>query len=101
MMTIGHVLRLIRTHRKHSQAEMAQILGVTQNFLSQVENSKKTVSHATLKDFAYRLGISKEILTIAACDIPKEFHVDEDKQKFIDMQKFALQLILIEYVQSA
>lgn len=98
-MTIGRVLKLIRTHKNYSQAEMARKLDVTQNFLSQVENSKKNLSQATLSDFANKLAISKEILTIAGCDIPQEFQ-DEDRQKFIDMQKFALKVILLEQPQT-
>ena len=95
MYSIGNVIKLIRAHRDISQGEMAKHLGVTQNFLSQVENGKKAVSVSKLNDFAFRLGISKEIMLIASCDVPSEMH-GKDKKIFLDMKRSAMQIILLD-----
>jgi transcriptional regulator with XRE-family HTH domain len=100
MTSIGNVLKLIRAHRSISQGEMAERLGVTQNFLSQVEHGKKDVSATKLNEFAKNLGISKEIMIIASCDVPTELQ-GEDKKIFLDMKKSAMKIILLEHEQYA
>lgn len=95
MSSIGNVLKLIRTHRGVSQGEMATHLGITQNFLSQVENGKKDVSIGKLREFSEKLGISNEILLIAGCDTPAELDGD-DKATFLNMKKSAMQIILLD-----
>lgn len=96
MSSIGNIIKLIRAHRGISQGEMAERLEVTQNFLSQVEHGKKTVSATKVDEFARKLGISKEILIIAGCDVPDEMN-DKDKQLFLDMKKSAMQIILLDH----
>lgn len=96
MSSIGNVLKLIRAHRAISQGAMAERLGVTQNFLSQVEHGKKAVSVTRLDEFAKKLGVSREILLVAGCDVPGEMQ-GKDKQLFLDMQKAAMQIILLEH----
>ncbi|QCC86807.1 XRE family transcriptional regulator [Desulfovibrio desulfuricans] len=95
MSSVGAVLKLIRVHRGISQGDMAKMLGVTQNFLSQVENNKRDVSITKLRDFADKLGISNEILLIAGCDTPLELQ-DDDKKIFLNMKKNAMQIILLD-----
>ncbi len=95
MSSIGNILKLIRAHRAISQGQMAERLGVTQNFLSQVEHGKKAVSVTKVDEFARKLGISKEILLIAGCDVPNEM-TDKDKQLFLNMKKSAMQIILLD-----
>ncbi|GBU27872.1 hypothetical protein R84B8_01415 [Treponema sp. R8-4-B8] len=50
-------LKRYRNYRKLSQAELAEKLGISIPFLSDVENSRKWVSPATLVKFADVLGI--------------------------------------------
>lgn len=100
MSSIGSVLKLIRAHRDVSQGDMAKLLGVTQNFLSQVEHGKKDVSIGKLREFADKLGVSNEILLIAGCDTPAELQGD-DKKTFLDMKKSAMQIILLDNEQYA
>jgi transcriptional regulator with XRE-family HTH domain len=50
-------LKRYRNYRKLSQAELAEKLGISIPFLSDVENSRKWVSPATLVKFADALGI--------------------------------------------
>ena len=39
----GEELRVLRTRRHQNQQEMAEVLGVTKNFLSMVEKGKKAI----------------------------------------------------------
>ena len=50
-------LKRYRNYRKFSQAELAEKLGISIPFLSDVENSRKWISPATLVKFADVLGI--------------------------------------------
>jgi len=50
-------LKRYRNYRNLSQAELAEKLGISIPFLSDVENSRKWVSPATLVKFAEVLGI--------------------------------------------
>jgi len=50
-------LKRYRNYRNFSQAELAEKLGISIPFLSDVENSRKWVSPATLVKFAEALGI--------------------------------------------
>lgn len=91
---MGTILRLLRTQKKISQANMASLLGVTQNFLSQLENDKKIMSHTTLERIANILGISKELLIIASCDIPPE--LPEKKKKHLEKMKASMLSYILE-----
>lgn len=91
---MGTILRLLRTQKKISQANMAELLGVTQNFLSQIENDKKIMSHTTLERVANILGISKELLIIASCDIPPE--LSENKKKHLEKMKASMLSYILE-----
>jgi len=100
MSSIGKILKLIRVHRSIPQGEMANLLGVSQNFLSQVENEKKQPSITTLENFAKHLKISKDILFIAGCDIPCELD-EREKLIFSDIKNSALKILLLNNKQYA
>ena len=85
MASVGEIIRQIIESRNIPQGMMAKTLKVSQNFLSQVENNKKTVSFGKLEEMAVNLGISKELILIAASDIPSELS-DHEKEMFIEMQ---------------
>lgn len=95
MSSLGSLLRLMRAREGLQQSEMAEKLGITPNFLSQVENEKKNVSFSKLEEIACTLGFSKELLIIAASDVPKELN-DTQKDYFLKMQKEILSLLLFE-----
>jgi len=50
-------LKRYRNYRKFTQEELAERLGISIPFLSDVENSRKWVSPATLVKFADALGV--------------------------------------------
>ena len=94
MASVGTILKTLRLAKNISQGDMAHQLGVSQNFLSLVENNKKTVSLTTLASFAMRLGISKEFILLAASDIPPEL-TEKQKQNFSKMQQAMLEYLTI------
>ena len=93
MPSLGTILKLFRTKQKLQQSEMAQQLNVTANFLSQVENDKKTVSFSKLEEIAGQLGVSKELLLIAASEPPSEMNTSQ--RKHIDKMQQAMLAYLL------
>ena len=95
MASVGSILKALRVTKNISQGEMAQKLEVSQNFLSLVENDKKTVSLTTLTNFAEKLNISKEFILIAASDIPPEL-TERQKKFFEKMQQSMLKYLTLK-----
>lgn len=95
MASVGSILKALRVAKNISQGEMAQKLEVSQNFLSLVENDKKTVSLTTLTSFAEKLNISKEFILIAASDIPPEL-TERQKKFFEKMQQSMLKYLTLK-----
>ena len=54
-MKLGHVLKLIRTNWGMTQKDMADTLGISQNYLSLIESDKKTPSPEKILVFANSL----------------------------------------------
>jgi transcriptional regulator with XRE-family HTH domain len=52
------MLRAIRTRKEISQEALAKLAGMSQTFLSKVENGKSDPSLTTLKRLAGALGVS-------------------------------------------
>ncbi|WP_433574879.1 helix-turn-helix domain-containing protein [Nocardia brasiliensis] len=63
---VGAVVREYRTASRRSQADVARALGVTQQFLSQVENDSRRVTVEQRRGFARALGIPPEELGLAS-----------------------------------
>ncbi len=94
-MNIGQVLRLIRVNKNNSQKEMAEKLGISQNYLSLIESNKKEPSHDKITEIANKLKISKEALLLAASDVPDELN-ENDKKAFQRLQKNIVSLLIFE-----
>ena len=65
----GEELRVLRTRRHQNQQEMAEVLGVTKNFLSMVEKGKKAIPEKwidILCDHYYLKPYPRQILENAA-----------------------------------
>ncbi|WP_280432601.1 helix-turn-helix domain-containing protein [Nocardia brasiliensis] len=63
---VGAVVREYRNASQRSQADVAQAMGVTQQFLSQVENDSRRVTLEQRQGFARTLGIPPEELGLAS-----------------------------------
>ncbi|SPD74274.1 putative transcriptional regulator [uncultured Desulfobacterium sp.] len=94
-MTLGRLIKLVRTHRNKNQNEMAELLGISQNYLSLVESEKKQPSAELISKFAERLEISHDALIFAASDIPAELDADGRKD-YKRLQNNILSLLLFE-----
>lgn len=94
-MKLGHVLKLIRTNREMTQKDMADSLGISQNYLSLIESDKKTPSPKKITDFASSLKLSKDALTFISSDPPTELS-NKDKKDYIRLQRNITSLLLFE-----
>ena len=96
-MKLGSVLKLIRTKLGINQKEMADLLGISQNYLSLIESEKKIPSPEKINDIATTLKISKEALLFVSTDPPKELN-DADKESFERLQNNIIALLLFEII---
>ena len=94
-MTIGQILKHIRVNQNLSQKEMAEKLGISQNYLSLIESDKKEPTQDKIADFAKALNTSKEALLLAATDVPAELN-EKDREDFIRLQKNIVSLLVFE-----
>jgi transcriptional regulator with XRE-family HTH domain len=94
-MNTGYVLKLIRTSKGMSQKEMADFLGISQNYLSLIESNKKSPSPEKIADFAKTLNVSEYALIFASSGVPEELSA-EDKKQFRKLQQNILTLLLFE-----
>lgn len=94
-MKTGHILRLIRANNGFSQKEMAECLGISQNYLSLIESEKKQPSIDKIAEFAKNLNISKEALLFVSSDTPEELST-KDKRDFQRLQQNIVSLLLFE-----
>ena len=76
---LGANLKRYRSYRKMSQAELAEKLDISIPFLSDIENSRKWVSPATLVKFADALGIEPHELFKPAEALPAAMTMALDK----------------------
>ena len=71
----GSIIKNIRKRKGQSQTEFAQSCGITQTYLSQIENNQKEPNLSTLKDISKNLDIPLPILFFLSLneeDIPQE-----------------------------
>lgn len=54
---IGKALKLIRQYHNKSQKDMAQILNISNSYLSEIENNKKSVSFELLSKYSETFSI--------------------------------------------
>lgn len=67
--TINEALRLLRLYCRYSQVEMAQILGVTQSLISDIEGARKNVSMDLLEKYSEAVNIPMSKLLFFAEEI--------------------------------
>lgn len=67
-MNIGHVIKRIRKEKDIKQGEFSKQCGITQTYLSLIENNKKEPNITTLKTIATNLNIPLQILLFLSLD---------------------------------
>lgn len=64
LLEIGRTIKMLRTDQKLSQAQLADSLGISARYLSEVEAGKRNLSFGILRAIARRLAIPlPELLT--------------------------------------
>ena len=61
-MLIGKNIRLFRIHRGKTQIALAHEVGISVNYLSQIENGRKSPSPVTIKKIVQKLDIPESYL---------------------------------------
>jgi transcriptional regulator with XRE-family HTH domain len=94
-MSLGHVLKLIRTNKGFNQKEMADMLGISQNYLSLIESEKKQPSSDRIASMAKNMNVTSDALVFAASDVPEELS-SKDGKEFQRLQNNIISLLLFE-----
>ena len=74
-MNLGNTISKLREKKEMKQGELAQALGITQTYLSQIENNKKLPNIALLERISTELSTPLPIVFFFSLDdkdIPKE-----------------------------
>ena len=88
-MKFGTTIRLLRSRSGKSQAEFADLLAITQSYLSQLENDHKDPSVSLLKRLSDATGVPEPVillLSLSESDIPtnKRRAYNELKKPILD-----------------
>ncbi len=94
-MKIGNVLKLLRTSIGSTQSQMADMLGISQNYLSLIEQNKKMPSNESIKSFASSLKISEDALKFIGSEVPAELD-EKDSNDFQRLQQNILSLLIFQ-----
>lgn len=94
-MKTGSLIKKIRTIRGLTQVQLAQKMGITQNYLSLIETDKKTPSYAKIKELSNHLQLSEDALKFLSTEPPDE--LDQDKKKdYVKLQHNILSLLVFD-----
>lgn len=94
-MKIGSLIKKIRTIRGLTQVQLAQKMGITQNYLSLIETDKKTPSNAKIKELSNRLQLSENALIFLSTEPPDE--LDQYKRRdYVGLQHNILSLLVFD-----
>ena len=94
-MRLGHIIKLIRTHKGLNQKQMSELLGISQNYLSMIEGDKKQPSMDRISEMADRLGVSSDALLFAASEVPAELS-GKNRKDYHRLQKNIISLLVFE-----
>ena len=64
----------VRSESKESQEKFAARLGLSRNFINQVENKKKNVSDRTISDICKEFNVNEECLTTGQGEMYNPIH---------------------------
>jgi len=94
-MKIGKILKILRTSKGLTQNQMSKVLGISQNYLSLIEQDKKAPSAEAIANFSSSLSVSKDALILVSSDVPKELN-GKDTEDFRRLQQNIFSLILFQ-----
>ncbi len=79
---LGEYVKKYRLQRGYNMAELAEKVGCSRSFISQVEKGQANPSVATLKKIADALGVSVEILSPSKASLPRD-----EEEKYLHLLK--------------
>lgn len=90
-MNIGKAIRLCRVQRNLSQAQLAELVGLTASMISMIETGKREVSLSLLNQISKMLSVPVPILTYLAAE---EDDLKDESSEFREaVSKVVLDLI--------
>lgn len=70
-MSVGDNIRNLRKERGLTQERMAKLVGISRNYLSELENDKRGLSQATLEDLSRALEVTVSYLMYGPLELSK------------------------------
>lgn len=96
-MDLGSIIKNTRKRKGQSQTEFAQSCGITQTYLSQIENNQKEPNLATLKEISKNLDIPLPILFFLSLN---EEDIPEEKRKAFEIVTPSVKSLINEFFVS-
>lgn len=94
-MKISSLIKKIRSIRGLTQAQLAQKMGITQNYLSLIETDNRTPSNEKIKAFAKHLQLSEDALIFLSTEPPNELSL-ENKRDYMKLQHNIFSLLVFD-----
>ena len=96
-MNLGAVIKDIRKQKGQTQTEFASNCGITQTYLSQIENNSKEPNLSTLKDISNSLDIPLPILFFLSLN---EDDISPEKRKAFEIINPSVKLLINDFFNS-
>lgn len=93
-MNLGTTIKDIRKKRGQTQTEFAASVGITQTYLSQIENNNKEPNLSTLKDISDKLDLPLPILFFLSLN---EDDISPDKRKAFEIVNPSVKSLVDEF----
>ena len=78
---MGEALRLLRIFNGYKSTELAKLLGISQSYVSELENNKKQPSMDVLDRYAKVFNMKKSTLLLFAESLERDNEYSNQKQK--------------------
>lgn len=91
---IGEALRLLRIFNGYKSAELAQKLGISQSYVSEIENSKKQPTMEILDKYANVFDMKKSTLLLFAESLEKDSTIQKSQKQRVALAGMKLLKIL-------
>ena len=91
---IGEALRLLRIFNGYKSAEIAQELGISQSYVSEIENNKKQPTMEILDKYADVFGMKKSTLLLFAESLEDDIQINNNKKQKVALAGMKLLKIL-------
>ncbi len=92
-MQIGDAVKALREAKKIKQGELAKLCGITQTYLSQIENNKKRPNFNMLEKIGKCIGVPIPVLMFLSLS---EDDVDDSKKALFKVMKPSIEKFIDE-----